>query len=313
MNLMNKTLEKGLISIISFRKIELEDKDLFDKVFEKTNPQGSHLNFSNLYMWLEVFKYEFAMVDNFMVITAKKDGVRGAFFPQGEGDVAPILEKLRVDAGERGIVFCLIGLTAAECDLVEGLYPGLFAVEDMRDAYDYVYGVDKLADLVGNKLSGKRNHINYFVKNNDWTFEVIDDHNFAEMRAMNVEWCELYEEESGDSFREETCAVARALNNYQVLGLEGGLIRANGQVIAFTVGEIQNNDTFISHIEKAYGEIRGAYQIINREFARYIRDKYPQIAYINREEDMGVEGLRRAKESYYPDKMIEKFWLIAKQ
>ena len=101
------------------------------------------------------------------------------------------------------------------------------------------------------------------------------------------------------------------MDHFEALGLEGGLIRINGSVAAFTIGDRLNGDTYDVHFEKAYAGIQGAYAMINREFARWVREHHPDIKYLNREEDMGVEGLRKAKESYYPDLLLEKYTATA--
>jgi hypothetical protein len=106
----------------------------------------------------------------------------------------------------------------------------------------------------------------------------------------------------------EKCAVRRCFDHYQELGLEGGFIRLDGRIIAYTMGEQLNNDTYVIHIEKAFGDIQGSYQLINQQFAALIQEKYPQIVFVNREEDMGLDGLRKAKLSYHPDKMEVKSW-----
>jgi len=135
---------------------------------------------------------------------------------------------------------------------------------------------------------------------------LISDDNIEETWNMNVEWCKRNDCKRSSSLRKEYCAVARCFENYRALELEGGIIRAGGKIVAFTIGEKLNPNTYVIHIEKAFSDIQGAYQMINREFAAYIKEKYPEIVYVNREEDMGDEGLRKAKLSYYPVRMEVK-------
>jgi lysophospholipase L1-like esterase len=108
--------------------------------------------------------------------------------------------------------------------------------------------------------------------------------------------------------QDDYCATRRYFKYYKDLGVDGALIRAEGKVVAFTIGEILNSDTYVIHVEKALRDVEGGYSMINREFAEYVKGKYPFIVLMNREEDMGDEGLRKAKESYYPDRMEEKCW-----
>ena len=175
---------------------------------------------------------------------------------------------------------------------LDRLFPGKFIYEADRDGYDYLYEIDRLADLPGKKLHNKRNHISRFLDNNpSWVYEEITPESLPECLEMDKEWYRR-------SMIREGAAEERDLG--------GGLIRVYGEVVAFTMGDVLSSDTFDVHFEKAYGELQGAYALINREFARWVRGRHPGIKYLNREDDMGVEGLRKAKESYYPDLMVEK-------
>lgn len=163
----------------------------------------------------------------------------------------------------------------------------------------------------------KAEHIHRFEENcPDWAVEEITVENLAECAEMDLEWNRLYrqERENGaettQSRMDERHAMSKAFAHYDALGLTGLLLRTGGRVVAFTMGSPIGADTFDIHFEKAYGEIQGAYAMINRAFARWIRDHYPQVCYLNREDDMGLEGLRKAKESYYPDCMVEKYTLV---
>ena len=124
---------------------------------------------------------------------------------------------------------------------------------------------------------------------------------------MSQAWAEEMYRLHGRTNPEEQLALKRAFQDFDFLGLEGGLLRTKGEVVAFTIGEKQNGDTYTVHFEKAFSRVRGAYPMINREFVRYVRQLYPEVVYINREDDMGMENLRKAKRSYYPDFMVEKY------
>ena len=125
-----------------------------------------------------------------------------------------------------------------------------------------------------------------------------------EVREFSHEWCRRNECKSVDTLALESCAVEKCLNNYGSLNLKGGILRVDGQIVGYTIGEALNSDTIVVHVEKAFQEFRGAYQFINREFIKKIA---PGFQYVNREDDIGDEGLRKAKESYYPIFMLEKF------
>ena len=215
-------------------------------------------------------------------------------------------------AASRGAPFRLVCLTPPQKEELEALFPGAFRFTADRNGFDYLYDIDRLSDLKGKKLHAKRNHIHRFEENNpDWVYEDITPDSLPECLEMDKEWYRrsmireglAEERDLGDEGR----ALRLAMENYEALGLEGGLIRVYGEVVAFTMGDRLSSDTFDVHFEKAYGELQGAYAAINREFARRVRQRHPEIRYLDREDDMGVEGLRKAKESYYPDLMVEKY------
>ena len=174
------------------------------------------------------------------------------------------------------------------------------------------------ASVAGKKLQAKRNHINRFVERYpDWRVEEITFDNLAECAQLDLEWNRRYRslhessaETEAQARLDERHAMSRAFACFQELGLFGLLLRAEGEVLAFTIGSLINPETVDVHFEKAYGEIQGAYPLINREFARWIQLHRPGVVWLNREDDMGLEGLRRSKESYYPDQMVEKYLVV---
>lgn len=179
-----------------------------------------------------------------------------------------------------------------------------FQIAYDRDAADYVYEAEKLMTLAGKKLHGKRNHINKFKQEHpDWSFERIEGHNAEECIEMAREWGRQNAIDEDWEKSAEFDITLRALRQNEQLKLDGGLIRADGRVVAFSLGEPCNRETYVVHIEKAFADVQGAYPIMNQQFVEHIAVGY---RYINREEDAGVEGLRKAKLSYYPDLMVEK-------
>ena len=177
-----------------------------------------------------------------------------------------------------------------------------------RDSSDYIYLQEKLSSLSGKKLHAKRNHIHRFEEEYpDWTYESITEENEEECARMAMEWCMqncMTEEERIEYDKiDESRLVVYAIRHREQLGFVGGAIRAAGKIIAITLGEPLTKDTFVVHFEKAYADIQGAYPIINREFVKHEMAEYQ---YVNREEDMGEEGLRKAKLSYRPEILLEK-------
>lgn len=297
--------------MLEFRKPELTDKPWVDELLRRADYRGCEYSFTNLYAWKDAYHHMFSRMGDFLLVHLCGGVGCSYLYPAGSGDVRPVIDALREDAAGRGESFRLVCLTTEQTEELERLFPGKFDFYTDRDGYDYLYDIDRLADLEGKKLHNKRNHINRFIDNNPtWTFEEITPATLPECLAMDREWYRrsmlregaAEEQDLGNEGR----ALRLAMDHFEALGLEGGLIRVYGEVVAFTMGDPLSSDTYDLHFEKAYGELQGAYAMINQAFARWVREHHPNIRYLNREDDMGVEGLRKAKESYYPDLMVEK-------
>ncbi|NMA83200.1 MAG: DUF2156 domain-containing protein [Epulopiscium sp.] len=294
--------------MINFKKIEITDKKWIDPLIMASDLSGCHQNFTNLLIWAKVHHTRVAQIDNYLVVkTGAEFNNQGYFYPAGSGDIKPVLEKMKADAKADNHPFILNGVSPENIKVLDKLYPGKFKYEEIRGNFDYVYLLDKMVSLSGKKLSAKRNHNNSFKKNHSWSFELITEENLDECWQMNEEWCKEAGCHEDPDLKKEACASRQSFKYFVELELEGGLLRSNGKIIAYTMGERLNSDTYVIHIEKAFRGIQGAYSMINREFAAIVQERYPDIVYINREEDMDEEGLRKAKMSYYPDKMEEKY------
>ena len=293
--------------MIKFQHLAFSQKDAYDRLLALNGQRGCEYNFVNLCLWgrqrIAFHEGNIALFSQF--------ARRSVYpFPLSGGDLKPTLDAIIHDAATRDIPCRLTGLVQADCELLEQLYPGRFRIHNDRDSYDYVYDINALADLQGRAYQKKRNHINRFLQNYpNYTVEPITDDNTVEAVELLVRW--YTGRELADplaDFHMEKAAIFKALRDRTALGIEGLLLRHNGQVLAMTMGSRLSADTFDIHFEKALDEADGAYPTINREFARYLRAKYPDVAYLDREDDMGLEGLRKAKLSYYPHHMIEKYW-----
>ncbi|RNC29091.1 MAG: hypothetical protein AWM53_01011 [Candidatus Dichloromethanomonas elyunquensis] len=294
--------------MIEFKEVEVADKKWMDPFLAASDMSGCHHNFTNIFAWADNYHNRIARVNNYLLVKGVSELGPYYFYPSGWGDIAEIFQLLKKDAADCGHDFVLAGISHENIDNMDTLFPGCFRYEEMRDSFDYVYSLEKLAELSGRKYQAKRNHINRFRENYpDWRFEPISSQNIEECREMNREWCIVHKCNDDDLLKKEKCAVKRCFDHYFELGLEGGLLRVNNKVAAYTMGEKLNSNTYVTHIEKAFNDMQGAYQMINRQFAALVQEKHPEIVYINREEDMGLEGLRKAKLSYHPVKMEEKY------
>ncbi len=289
---------------IPFKRPELGDKSLIDRYFAIDQSRSCERSFANVYLWNRFYHAEYAVVEDTLVFRTEAQKPKFSY-PAGEQEqVKKALAVLQQYCEEKRYEFKLYGVTEEQFANLEEWYPGRFQIKYNEDIADYVYDREKLATLGGKKLHSKRNHINRFKSEHDnWTYETINDSNLEECFQMGLQWrnengCEDDEEKVA-----EICVTLNSLRLFKELGLTGGLLRLDGEVIAFTIGEKLCDDTFVVHIEKAFADIQGAYPMINQQFIIHETEGYQ---YINREEDTGDEGLRKAKHSYRPVFMVQK-------
>ena len=181
---------------------------------------------------------------------------------------------------------------------------------DNIEAGGCLHNVAELADLKGKKFQPKRNHVNRFLAEHPEAYlKPLDEVTLPDCMDFTRRWFERrLEEDPTADFTMEQIALSRAYTHFRELGLEGLVLYCDGKPVAMTMGSFLSEDTVDVHFEKADADYATAYAVINRAFARYIRDKYPQVKYLDREEDMGSPGLRKAKLSYQPHHLVEKCW-----
>ena len=185
---------------------------------------------------------------------------------------------------------------------MEELCPGRYEFTPDRDNYEYIYKSEDLINLSGKKFRQKKNHLNQFrMQYSNYEYMPITEDIIPLCRETAASWVETHHEEG---IEDELVAINLLFDNWETLGLKGGAIKLFGRVEAFSIGELLNDKMALIHIEKANPDIRGLYQAINNEF---IRHEFSDVEFINREEDMGLPGLRQAKESYNPDHFAEKY------
>lgn len=293
--------------MLDFKQITASDKTAYEQFLLNGNERGCNYTFANLFLWGRqnalIYKDHLVLFSHF--------NCRSVYpFPVGTGAKKPVLDAIIADAAERKIPCRLIALREEDKQTLEELYPGKFRIHCDRDSYDYVYDIDALAELKGRKYHSKKNHYNRFRENNpDYRVTPITADNISTLRSLADEWYNTRKKEVPDSdFQMEQVALERALSHYEELELEGLLLFCGEEAVAFTMASKTMPNTFDVHFEKAKAGVDGAYTAINCEFANYIRNKYPEIRFLNREEDMGIEGLRKAKLSYHPHHMVTRDW-----
>lgn len=293
--------------MIDFRPITIDRKEAVEDCLHDGMERGCEFSFANLFLW---GRQKAAFLQDQLVLFSQFSRRSVYPYPAGRGDKKPVLDAIIQDAAERGIPCRITGLGDAEMELLESLYPGHFRFHCDRNSYDYVYAIDDLADLKGRKYQRKRNHINRFQV--DWPdchTEPLSEQNIEAVRQMVDRWYEVrMAEDPATDYLMERAALNKALRCYEALGMEALVLRSGEDVLALTLGSFLSEDTVDVHFEKADPRVQEAYPVINWLFARHIREKFPQVQFLNREDDMGLEGLRKAKESYYPHHLVKKCW-----
>lgn len=288
--------------MLTFSKPTIEDKAWVDECFRYVNSFNCEYTFGNLFVWSTAYRTEIAGFEGFMICRWGKAPDYKYSLPIGKGNFKKAVEEIIADAKSFGIKPVMYGVTENYKKLLDEYFPNKFDYIYDEGDFDYIYSVEKMASLSGKKYHGKRNHITNFKKNHpDWSFEIIDSSNIHECIELHSNWINTHEDDADYSFEFE--AVLTAFENYEKLGFVGGILKVGGKAIAYTMGERHSDELFVTHFEKAPPEIQGAYPIINQEFTKNCLMDYQ---YVNREEDLGIEGLRKAKQSYNPEILLKK-------
>lgn len=291
--------------MLNFHKPSIKDYSWISPILYPADLPGADNTFCSMYFW-ESYYGDVAEVEGFVTQRLCQNGCCTYLFPAGCGDVRPALDALLRDAREMGCRLCLRGVTSEKKELLDTLYPGKFSFTPYRDSFDYIYTVEELTGLHGKKLQAKRNHCNRFESDHpDWKTEPITESNIDLCRRMLETWYSLHD--PSDQLSREKVALARAFDCFTEANMDGLMLLDAGEVIAFSMGARMNERYYDVCFEKAFPSINGAYAMINREFSRMIAEKYPAVEFLNREDDMGDPGLRKAKESYQPTCLLEKY------
>ena len=290
---------------LEFKTPGIEEKELMEKYFNTYPTRSCERTFANVYLWCSYYKVTYAVIEDTLVFKSEEEEGTAFSFPAGtKENTKRAIELLIGYCKEKKIAFRMYNVTREQFEKLDTWYPDQYEIDYKREEADYIYETEKLIHLSGKKLHGKRNHINKFKEvHQNWSYETLSEQNKDQCIEMVYLWEKqnLCSEDEGKS--EEVKVTVKALNMFQELGLKGGVLKLDGNVIAFTLGEEVKEDTFVIHIEKAFSQIQGAYPMINQQFASHECSSYQ---YINREEDLGKEGLRKAKLSYRPAFLEEK-------
>lgn len=288
--------------MLDFKVIELSDRTWITEILRKSDFRGCEYNFSNNLAWHRLYDTTICRYKDFYISRSKKYGLRFTF-PAGNGDYKDLILTLKREAEEENCPLIIGSVTNENLALFEEYFEGQYTVSWDEADFDYIYDAEKLRTLSGKKYHKKRNHLANFYRSNNWEYSDMTESDFDECIEFAVRSYNLNQAYDDESSVAEQFAINTFMNYFDELELKGGVIRVDGKVQAFTIGDGINSDTFDVHIEKANAAIQGAYTAINNEFAKSATEGY---AYINREEDLGLEGLRKSKRSYYPIIMLQK-------
>ena len=292
---------------IKFHEITLADKTWMDARFAEDDRNACEYTFANNFIWRKVYQVEVTEICECLVIRFVENKKYCYSYPVGAGDKKAAIERLLFICEQEKYPLVMSPLSEIDRQQLMKWFPGKFLIEADRDDFDYIYAREKLTSLAGKKLHGKRNHIARFKDGGDWSYEPMTDENLEECRTMTYSWIKMRSDKWNEEMEEEIMVLHEAFDHMKELGLVGGVLRREGAIVAFSMGEPLNSDTFVVHFEKAYPDMQGAYPMINQQFAINACEGYD---YVNREEDTGDPGLRKAKLSYYPEILLKKYVAI---
>ena len=294
---------------MKFKPITAEDKELIQAFLKKGDSRSCDMCFATLYLWRNFYRLEYTVYEDNLIFKSGDDWMSMSFcFPIGDGDKRKAVLALMEYSGQHDHKLILNNFYREHEEWFLKTFPDQFDITYDRNIADYIYECDKLIRLSGKKYHKKKNHVNKFLKTfPDWSYENITEDNLTECFQMLEEFKERNGDPSGPEKAEELRVTEYYLNNLEFLEQKGGLIRAGGKVVAFAIGEKINSDTLVVHIEKALADVPGAYAIINQQFLVHEAEG---CTYVNREDDVGEPGLRKAKLSYRPAFLLEKGYAV---
>ncbi len=298
--------------MLSFKPITIEDQDVMNRYFKPAGYQNCDFSFSTVFCWKHQFHSTYTIVDDFLLLKYICDDNRPCFMPPiGNGDIAHILKLMLNDAKENNFRFRIQAITGEMFKRIDKLMPDTFTFKENRDYFEYIYLTSDLITLSGKKFQDKRNHINRFKKAYpNFKYQTLTPELFPACLELYKKWRNAYKESHPDSslYGEEQ-AVITAFEYFEQLGLRGGSLWNNGELLAYSYGNPLCDDTFVVHAEKAMHDIPGVFQMINQQF---IAHEASEFTYINREEDLGIESLRKAKMSYNPIMFLDRGSVVLK-
>lgn len=291
-----------------YHRITLADREWMNPLIKAENGLATDNCFGTYYLWGDAFGLRLSSCQGRLAAYCGSGEELRFFYPHGRGPLRPVICEMERIAAEQGAMLVVSGVTKMQKEELEQAMPGYFTFQEKRERADYIYSAESLATLAGKKLHSKKNHCNRFERDYPgWHSEILGKEHISDCLNLLADWKERHQEAADEMQDAEQTAVRKAFHHYQELEMEGIVLYAGEQLIGFSFGEMLGENGFDVHFEKACAHINGAYAMVNRELARMLLKRHPGLSYVNREEDMGHENLRKAKESYKPVFLIEKY------
>lgn len=286
--------------------LDINSKNIIKSFFNAQRIEASDMLFGNLYIWHFSRDIKYSILNDCLVIITKYDNEHYpfAFYPIGLGDRKRALEGIREFFLDNNMPFSLRQIEEYQRDELLEFFPNSFEISENRDRFDYLYSIDELIKLEGRKFHNKKNHFNRFLNSYpNFLYEEINANNALEVLESYKRWFEENPNKT-EGLINELKGIEASLINFDLLDFKGAIIRIENNIAAFSLAEQINDDSVVIHIEKANIFYNGIYQAINQQF---LANAFSNLTFVNREEDLGIEGLRLAKMTYNPIRFIKKY------
>ncbi len=289
--------------MLEFRTAAVDDIPAIKEIFNSFNEVSCELSAVNLILWQKQFGFSFCIEDG-VLYTKNCIDSKVSFGIPFSHDMPLAIARLKEYCKNENIPLALFGAQGERMYILKQQMHDMFAFEAKRDSFEYIYNRESLAELSGKKYHSKRNHISSFKKKYNWSYETLNDENKVDALEMLNDWYSLNKDKEDDFMLSEKQGLEKILSSQLIPEVKGGVLRVDGEVVAFTLGCEISKEIFDVNIEKALTDFDGAYAMINQQF---VSNELCGYKYVNREEDMGLEGLRKAKLSYRPEILLEKY------
>ena len=290
--------------MLEFKPISLNDREKIENYFNFLEEPFCDFTFGNLFFWSVVENTNIAFFNDFLFIRFSDDEKIYYTFPIGNGEIKNAFNLILEDAKLNNKKIEFVCLNKNQTKILKEIFGEKIKINKNRDGFDYIYSLERLSSLSGRKYHSKKNHFNSFKNKYNFKFELINEENISQCSSFAREWYSI--NEATPTLLKEQKALECAFQNYFKLNLIGAIIKVENKIIAFCIGEeMYNKNIFCTHFEKADYNFQGAYTAINKLFSEFLFNNYKLV---NREDDAGVEGLRKAKLSYHPEILLEKYY-----